>query len=183
MLTLKNVNTKFKSTQEFYGLYQTLPPWQQNLLCKLYVHNFVIPSETEWNHFLYIGDVYLKSLMSWMSNEENYDRQLNNYRDEEGAKPLSLRVESSKLDEMLQDWFTLTYGNKDPIVREKIFSARTKVYVAYENFPYFSFQRAMIAVRSRWVRLSESLKKSKSHSPINLEVAFHRVPKYLELGK
>ena len=74
MLTLKNLNVEFKSTHEFYGLYQTLPPWKHNLLCKLYVHNFVIPTETEWNPFLYIGDVHLKALMSWMSNEENYDR-------------------------------------------------------------------------------------------------------------
>ena len=83
MLTLRNVNAEFKSTQEFYGLYQTLPTWQQNLLCELYVHNFVIPTETKWNPLLYIEDVHLKSLMSWMSNEANYDRQLVNYRDEE----------------------------------------------------------------------------------------------------
>ena len=83
MLTLRNVNVEFKYAQEFYGLYQTLPTWQQNLLCELYVHNFVIPAETEWNPLLYIGDVYLKARMSWMSNEANYDRQLVNYRDEE----------------------------------------------------------------------------------------------------
>ena len=83
MLTLRNVNAEFKSAQEFYGLYQTLPPWQQNLLCELYVHNFFIPTKTKWNHLLYIGDVHLKALMSWMSNEVNYDRQLINYRDEE----------------------------------------------------------------------------------------------------
>ena len=95
MLTLRNVNVEFKSAQEFYGLYQTLPPWQQNLLCELYVHNFVIPTETEWNHLLYIGDVHLKAFMSWMSNEANYDRQLNDYRDEERVEPLLLRAESS----------------------------------------------------------------------------------------
>ena len=83
MLTLKNVNAEFKLAREFYGLYQTLPPWQQNLLCELYVHNFVIPTETEWNPLLYIGDVHLKALMSWISNEENYDRHLNDYKEEE----------------------------------------------------------------------------------------------------
>ena len=41
----------------------------------------------------------------------------------------------------------------------------------------------MTGVRSRWARLPESLKKSEPHSPINLEATFHRVPKYLELGK
>ena len=108
-------------------------------MCELYVHNFVIPTETEWNHLLYIGDVHLKALMSWMSNEANYDRQLNDHRDEEKVEPLPLRAESSKPDEMLQDLFTLIYGNRNPKVREKIFSTRTKVYVEYENFPYFVF--------------------------------------------
>ena len=101
ILTLKNVNAEFKSAQEFYGLYQILAPWQWNLLCELYVHNFVIPIKTKWNLFLYIGDVHLKALMSWISNEENYDRQLNDYRDEEREEALPLRVETSKSDEML----------------------------------------------------------------------------------
>ena len=48
--------------------------------------------------------------MCWMHNEANYDRQLNNYRDDERIEPLTLRAESSKLDEVLIDWFTLTYG-------------------------------------------------------------------------
>ena len=84
---------------------------------------------------------------------------------------------------MLRDWFTLTYGNKNPTIREKIFSTRTKVYAEYENFPYFSFQRAMTGARIRWARLPESLKKLEQHNPINLEATLHRVPKYLELGK
>ena len=96
---------------------------------------------------------------------------------------MPLRAESSKPDEILRDWFTLTYGKKNPEVRDKIFAARTKAYVDYEKLPYFSFQRAMTSVRSRWARLPESLKRSEPHSPINLEVTLYRVPKYLELGK
>ena len=118
-----------------------------------------------------------------MSNEANYDRQLNNYKDEERIEPLPLRDESSKLDEFLRDWFTLTYGKKNLEVRDRIFAVRTKAYVDYENLPYFSFQRAMNGVRSRWARFLVSLKKSKPHSPINLEAKLHRVLKYLELGK
>ena len=64
MLTLKDINAEFKSTQEFYGLYQTLQSWQQNFLCELYVHNFIMPLETQWNPLLYIGDIHLRALMS-----------------------------------------------------------------------------------------------------------------------
>ena len=77
--------------------------------------------------------------MSWMYNETNYDRKLNNYRDKERIEPLTLRVESSKLDKVLRDWFKLTYGNKNLEVRDRIFAARTKAYVDYENLPYFAF--------------------------------------------
>ena len=118
-----------------------------------------------------------------MSNEANYDRKLNNYRDEEMTEPLPLRVESSKPEEVHRDLFKLTYGDKNKEVRDRIFVAKTKAYADYESLPYFSFQRAMTSVRSRWAKLPESLKRSEPHSPINLEVALHRVPKYLELGK
>ena len=64
--------------------------------------------------------------MSWMSNEANYDRQLNNYRDEETTKPLPLRVESTKPDEVRKAWFILTYGKKNLKVRDRFFAARTK---------------------------------------------------------
>ena len=74
-----------------------------------------------------------------MHNEANYDRQLNNYRDEERTEPLSLRAESSKLEEILRDWFRLTYRDKNKGVRDRIFATRTKAYVDYENLPYFSF--------------------------------------------
>ena len=74
-----------------------------------------------------------------MSNEANYDRQLNNYRDEGRTEPLPLRDESSKLEEVLRDWFRLTYGDKNKEVRDRIFATRTKAYVDYENIPYFSF--------------------------------------------
>ena len=103
--------------------------------------------------------------------------------DEERLEPFLLRVESSKPDEILKDWFTLTYGKKIKEVWDKIFSTRTRIYADYEIFSYLSFQRAMISITSRWARLLESLKKFEPHSPINLEVTLHRVPKYLELGK
>lgn len=118
MLTLKDINAKFKLAQEFYGLYQTLPSWKKNLLCEFYVHNFTILSKNQWNHLPYIGDIHLRALISQMHNETNYDRQLNNYKDEERIKPLSLRVESNKLEEILRDWFILTYGDKHKEIRK-----------------------------------------------------------------
>lgn len=74
-----------------------------NLLCELYLHNFIIPQEIEWNPLLCIGDVHLRAFMSWMHNETNYDRQLDTYRDVERSEPLPLWDESHKPYDLLQD--------------------------------------------------------------------------------
>ena len=82
------------------------------------MHNFIIPRETQWNPLLYIGDIHLRDLISWMYNEANYERQLNNYRDKERTKPLSLRAESDKPEEILRDWFRISYGDKHKEIRK-----------------------------------------------------------------
>ena len=121
MMTIKNVDCDFKNAQDFYALYQTLSSWQKNLLCELYMHNFIIPQDTQWNPLLYIRDVHLRALMSWMANETNYDPQLDAYREFERSEPLPLWAESSKPDELLRDWFRLTYGGLKLEIREKVF--------------------------------------------------------------
>lgn len=95
-MTIKDIDYGFKSAQYFYNVYHTLSSWQNNFLCELYLHNFIIPQETEWIPLLYIGDVHLRAFMSWMHNEINYDWQLDTYRDVERSEPLPLRAESHK---------------------------------------------------------------------------------------
>ena len=95
------------------------------------MHNFIIPHEIEWNPLLYIGDVHLRSLMSWTHNETNYDRKLDTYRDLEKFEPLPLRAESHKPYELLRDWFKLTCWRPKPKIREKVFEERKKVYREY----------------------------------------------------
>ena len=67
----------------------------------------------------------------------------------------------------------MTYGDKHKEIRDKIFTARTKVYAKYDNLPYYAFQRATVGVKSKWVRLPKTLKRLEPHNPINLEVALH----------
>ena len=108
---------------------------------------------------------------------------MNNYKYEERIVPLSLRGKSSNPVEILRDWFRLTYGDKHKEIRDRIFTTRTKVYVKYDNIPYFSFQRAMVSVKNRWCRLPKTLKRSEPHIPINLEALLYRAPKYIQLEK
>ena len=127
-MTIQDVDCEFKNAQDFYNVYQTFPSWQKNLLCELYLHYFIIPHEIEWNPLLYIGDIHLRVLMSWMYNKTNYDRQLNAYRDLEKSEPLPLWDESRTPDDLLRDWFRLTYGKLKLEIREKVFVEREKVY-------------------------------------------------------
>lgn len=90
MMTMRNIDCEFKSAQDFYNVYQIVPSWKKNLLCELYLHNFIIPQETKWNPLFYIGDVHLRAFMSWMHNKTNYDRQVDTYRDVERSEPLPL---------------------------------------------------------------------------------------------
>ena len=118
-----------------------------------------------------------------MHNEANYDKQLNNYRDEERIEPLPLKVESNGPKEILRDWFRLTYGYVQNEIRKKIFEAKTKVYTKYDNMPYFSFQRIMAGVKRRWGRLPKGVRRSKPQNDINLKETLHQAPKYIQLGR
>lgn len=100
MMTMKNIDCEFMSAQYFYNVYQIVPSWKKNF-SDLYLHNFIIPQEIEWNPLLYIGDVHLRDFMSWMHNETNYDRKLDTYRDVERSKPLPLQAKSHKLYDLL----------------------------------------------------------------------------------
>lgn len=68
---VRELSPSFETTQEFYHAYQNFPATIKNLLCELYLHNYVVSYDTEWNPLLYIGDIHLKALMSWIQNEIN----------------------------------------------------------------------------------------------------------------
>ena len=118
MMTMRNIDYEFKNARYFYNVYQTFPSWQNNLLCELYLHNFIIPQETKWNTLLYIWDVHLRALMSWIHNETNYDRQSDTYRELDRSEPLPLLAKSHRPHDLLRDWFKLTCGRPKSKIKE-----------------------------------------------------------------
>ena len=52
MMAMRNIDCEFKNAQDFYNVYQTFPSWKKKLLCEIYLHNFIIPQEIEWNPLL-----------------------------------------------------------------------------------------------------------------------------------
>lgn len=55
--------------QEFFQDFHTTPAAIKYLLYELFLHNLVVPNNKYWNPILYVGDIQLKTLMSWIQNE------------------------------------------------------------------------------------------------------------------
>lgn len=120
----RNLDPIIHTAKEFYDAYQVAPNWLRNSLCEFYLHGFIIPSETKWNPLLYIGNIHLRSLMSWAANEANYGRQLEAYEEAERDEPIPLHPESSDPYTMLKTWLTVAYGHNNNTVRMKIFDLK-----------------------------------------------------------
>jgi hypothetical protein len=88
------------------------------------MHGLIIPFEIEWNPLIFIGDIHLRSLMSWSTNEANYGRQWEVYERAEKDESMPLQPESSDPHELLQNWFTITYGVHFPEKMVRIFDLR-----------------------------------------------------------
>ena len=63
---MEGLNPSISTPHELYDTFQSVPIHMKNLLCELYLHNLVVPNETEWNSLLYVGDVQLRIVMSWI---------------------------------------------------------------------------------------------------------------------
>lgn len=48
---------------------------RQNLLCELYLHNFVFPTNTVWNPYHFVGDINLRAFQSYLQNEIQRERK------------------------------------------------------------------------------------------------------------
>lgn len=98
----RNQDPIIHTPKEFYDAYQVAPNWLRNSLCEFYLHGFLIPFEIEWNPLLYIGDIHLRSFMSWAENEANYGRQWETYEEAERNESVPLRPQSSDPHAMLK---------------------------------------------------------------------------------
>lgn len=54
---VEGLGPSISTSHEFYDAFQSIPMPLNNFLCELYLHNLVVPNDTEWNSLLYVGDV------------------------------------------------------------------------------------------------------------------------------
>ena len=101
--TIEGHNPSISTPHEFYDAFQSIPMPLKNLLCELYLHNLAMPNDTEWNSLLYIGDVQLRAVMSWMENEISREHQVTPYRNNEMKVPLFMRPEVQNTRQIFLD--------------------------------------------------------------------------------
>lgn len=77
---VRDLSPSLENPQEFYHVYQSFPTTIRNLLCELYLHNYVVPFDIEWNPMLNIKHIHLKALMSWIQNEISMGNSLGHTR-------------------------------------------------------------------------------------------------------
>lgn len=63
---ISGLGPSIETPREFFQACQSSPLEVKNLLCELYLHNYVVPNDHDWNPLIYIGDIYLKEFMSWI---------------------------------------------------------------------------------------------------------------------
>lgn len=94
MRIVRDLSPSLQTPEEFYHVYQTSPTAIKNFLYEFYLHNYIVPDDVDWNPLLYIGDIYLRPLMSWVQNEIARGEQFQIHRKEELDLSLPLRAES-----------------------------------------------------------------------------------------
>ena len=79
---------------DFSQAFHSPPVAIHNFLCELLLYNFAVPNNREWNPLLYVGDIKLRALMTWVQNKISREIQAKSYRELEEEIPLYLRYEA-----------------------------------------------------------------------------------------
>lgn len=123
---VEGLNPSISTPHEFYDVFQSIPIPLNNLLYELYLDNLIVPNDIEWNSLLYIGDVLLRAVMSWMLNEISREHQAAPYRENKMIVPLLMRLEVQNSRRSFLDWISIL---DNPSRAHKVCSVREQAFV------------------------------------------------------
>lgn len=177
---IRDLSLSLDTPKEFYDPYQTSPIVVKNLLCKFYLHNYAVTFDSEWNPLLYISDIHIKALMSWVENEIGMGTQAKAYRNLKFDCPLPLRAEAKDPQLLHYDWQKLL-ARLD--VRSQVLPMREEIFQAYEHLIANESTTTVDCLIQHWNNLPDDLKQGEPHSLLNFHAAINRAPKYIYLGR
>ena len=126
---MEGLNTSISTPHEFYDAFLYILMPLKNLLYELYLHYLVAPDNIEWTSLLYVADVYLRVVMSWMHNDISREHQVTPYMDNEMIVPLLMSLEVQNSRQTFLDWISIL-GN--PIRASRVCSVREQAFGDWE---------------------------------------------------
>ena len=118
---VEGLNLSISTPHKFYYAFQSSLMTLKNLLCELYLHNLAVPDNTKVNSLLYVGDVQLRVVISWIKNEISHEHQSVPYKKKEMSIPLMMRSEVHHSKRIYFDQISITRNpsgaNKSYLVR------------------------------------------------------------------
>ena len=88
---VQNKTLTLDDPQDFFYAFHNSLAIVKKFLCELFLYNLVEPDCRDWNPLLYVGDIQLQALMSWIQNEISREHQAQQYIEMEYEIPLFLR--------------------------------------------------------------------------------------------
>ena len=140
----------------------TLHFFINNLLYEFYFHNLRVPDDREWNPLMYVGDIYLRSLLSCIKNELSREEQERPYRGEEMTMCLLLGTRDKDPRKYYMDWVKVFYSK---LQSYKIDPWREVVYEKFEKLADRKLREARRSIMKRWIKIPHDFKVNKPHSP------------------
>lgn len=101
---MRDKSSSLVETLEFSQAFHSSPIAIHNFLCDIFLHNLAVLDNREHNPLLCIGDIQLRSLISWIKNKINRDVHAKSYRELEEEIPLYLRPKDRDPKTCYYDW-------------------------------------------------------------------------------
>lgn len=169
-------NPSLESPNDFYDAWRESPQHLKYLLCGFYLHNLVVPYDLDQNPLLYMGDIHISALISWIQNEISRGEQFDSFKHVGTTQPLPIRKESTIGKRIYFDWKKL---QADKWVFSHIHPLRAQVFYQYEQIVNHNLPHALIHSKAKWEDLTQNLQSKESHSPQNLHVATTRAKRHI----
>lgn len=122
---ISNQSVGMSKEFEFLSVFANskLEEWDQ--LCEYDLQNYVVPEETEWNSLIFVGDLQVRALASYYSNEQFKGEIMEEYEEREKLVTLLIRKYSKDPNALIDEWLKLL-DHKG--VGRKIVKVKTKDY-------------------------------------------------------
>ena len=104
---IQDKSPSLNDPKDFFHAFHNSPSAIKNFLCKFFLYNFAVPNNRDWNPLIYVCDIQLRALMSWIQNEIRRVIQDKYYRELKVEMSLLLRAKAKDPKTYYYDWLNI----------------------------------------------------------------------------